>query len=101
MGSIILFITSNNLLAEDFGSFQGAQGQILILVIFLAVFYFLIVRPQNKRNLEHKKLLDELSKGDEIITNGGIVGKISKINKSFVILEISNNVDIKIKKQVI
>ena len=99
--SIIVFSISGNLMAEDFGGLQGVQGQILILAILFAMFYFLIIRPQNKKNMEHKKLLDKLSKGDEILTRGGIIGKISKISENFVILEISNNVDIKIKKYVI
>jgi preprotein translocase subunit YajC len=61
--------------------------------------YFLIWRPQSKRNQEHKDLIDNLSNGDEILTSGGILGKIIKVDKNFLILEISNNINIRIQKQ--
>merc|ERR1711937_571143 len=97
----ISYIISFNILAEDLSSMQGASSQILMLVIFIATFYFLIWRPNAKRNQDHKKLIENLSKGDEILTSGGILGKVSKIEKSFIYLEISNNVSITIQKQYI
>jgi preprotein translocase subunit YajC len=65
---------------------------------FILIFYFLMWRPQSKRAKEHKNLVTALSKGDEVITNGGIAGKISKVSEDFVSMEISEGVEIKIQK---
>ncbi|MCW8964489.1 MAG: preprotein translocase subunit YajC [Gammaproteobacteria bacterium] len=71
-------------------------------MIFLAVvFYFLIIRPQSKRTKEHKSMLSELSKGDEIATNGGLLGKVIKIGENFVEIEIADNVNVRVQKQAI
>ena len=65
---------------------------------FILIFYFLMWRPQSKRAKEHKNLVSELSKGDEVITNGGIAGKISKVSEDFIRVEIADGVEIKIQK---
>jgi preprotein translocase subunit YajC len=91
-------ISSLHANAEDLSNIQGASSQILMLVIFIAIFYFLIWRPQSKKNEEHKKLIDNLSTGDEILTSGGILGKIVKVDKNFIDLEVSNNMSIKVQK---
>ena len=70
-----------------------------MLVIFIGIFYFLIWRPQSKKNQEHKNLISNLSKGDEIITTGGILGKVVKIDENFITLEVSNQSNIKLQKQ--
>ena len=60
-----------------------AQGSpmslILMLVVFGLIFYFMILRPQQKRTKEHKKLMDSIAKGDEVLTNGGLVGRVTKV----------------------
>jgi len=61
--------------------------------------YFLLIRPQQKRAKDHKSLLSELKKGDEIVTNGGLVGKITKVDDSFADLEISKGIIVKVQKQ--
>ena len=50
-----------------------------MLVVFGLIFYFMILRPQQKRTKEHKKLMDSISKGDEVLTNGGLVGRVTKV----------------------
>lgn len=65
---------------------------------FILIFYFLMWRPQSKRAKEHKNLVTALSKGDEVITNGGIAGKISKVSEDFISMEIAEGVEIKIQK---
>ncbi len=80
---------------------SGASESLLSFLIFPFLFilmYFLIIRPQTKKVNEHKKLLDELKINDEIFTQGGIVGKIKKICDQFVVLSITDNTDILIKK---
>ena len=94
----LLNIISFDLFAEDLSNLQGASSQILMLFIFMAIFYFILWRPQAKKQKEHKNLIDNLLKGDEILTSGGILGKITKVDKNFVTLEISNNTNIKIQK---
>ncbi len=91
----------------------GAAGQhsqqggflqlIIILGLFFLVSYFIIWRPQSKRAKEHRELLSKLGKGDEVITNSGIVGRISKIadGDNIVMLEIADNVEIRIQKAAI
>lgn len=87
--------------AQDVGSSAGAFSSFLPLILLIVVFYFLLIRPQSKRAKEHKKLLSELKKGDEVVSNGGVVGKIVKVEESFVEVEIAKNVIVKIQRQAI
>jgi preprotein translocase subunit YajC len=75
------------------------DSQILILVGMFALMYFLLIRPQQKRAKDHKKVLSELKKGDEVVTNGGIVGKITSVDETFIDLEIASGVTVKVQKQ--
>ena len=78
----------------------GGLDIIFMLLAFGAIFYFMIYRPQAKRVKEHKNLMSALSKGDEVLTQGGIVGKIVKISdeKDFMVISISDNTEITIQK---
>ncbi|WP_190600348.1 preprotein translocase subunit YajC [Candidatus Vesicomyidisocius sp. SY067_SCS001] len=69
------------------------------LLVMFALMYFLLIRPQQKRAKEHKILLVALKKDDEVVTNGGIVGKVVSVDESFAILEIANGVVVKVQKQ--
>ncbi|MCP4789631.1 MAG: preprotein translocase subunit YajC [Gammaproteobacteria bacterium] len=71
---------------------------IIMMVVFAAVFYFMIWRPQAKRTKDHKNLMSALSKGDEVVTNGGIVGKIAKVSDDFIIVTVSEGVDMNFQK---
>jgi len=71
----------------------------IFLVGMFALMYLLLIRPQQKRAKDHKKLLSELKKGDEIVTNGGVVGKINSVDESFAALEIAEGVVVKVQKQ--
>ena len=64
------------------------------IALIFVVFYFLIIRPQSKKMQEHKQMLDALKIGDKVITNGGIVGKITKISESEITLLVSENTEI-------
>ncbi|MCM8854299.1 MAG: preprotein translocase subunit YajC [Candidatus Thiodiazotropha sp.] len=74
---------------------------LLPLVIFGAVLYFLMIRPQVKRQKEHKKLVEALAKGDEIVTTGGMAGKISDLGENFLLVEISDGTEVKVRRQAI
>jgi preprotein translocase subunit YajC len=79
----------------------GAPNPIMTflpLILLFAVFYFLMIRPQMKRQKEHKNMVAALSKGDEVVTNGGIAGKVDEVGESFITVEIAPNVKIKLQK---
>ena len=74
--------------------------EMLIMIgIFFAIMYFMLIRPQQKRAKEHKALMDSLTKGDEVVTNGGMMGKIKSVSDDVVRVELAENVIIKIQKQ--
>lgn len=79
----------------------GEYMQFLFLGGFLVIFYLMIWRPQAKRAKEHKNLMGGLQKGDEVVTSGGIAGKINKVTDDFVVIEVSNTVELKIQKAAI
>jgi len=70
----------------------------LPLVGLFVIMYFLMIRPQMKRQKEHRAMLDKLSKGDEVLTNGGIAGVVTEIGENFVSVEVADNVRLRIQK---
>lgn len=72
---------------------------IIMLTILFVVFYFLLIRPQTKRVKEHKQMVDSLAKGDEVVTNGGVLGKITNLGDNFIVLEIAPNTEVKVQRQ--
>ena len=68
---------------------------------FVLIFYFLLIRPQNKRRKEHQELVTALSKGDEVVTAGGIVGQITKVEDDFVKVQINDQVEMRIQKSAV
>ena len=78
----------------------GGMEMIIMLAVFGFIFYFMIFRPQAKRAKEHKNLMSSLSKGDEVLTSGGLVGKISKVSdeNDFLVLALNDQTQITIKK---
>ena len=81
--------------AEGGGS--GMEG-IVMLVIMFAIFYFLLIRPQQKRAKQHKELIENLNTGDRVVTAGGIHGKVVAVQDTIVTLEIASNVRVKINR---
>lgn len=81
----------------------GTMELVFMLVMFGLIFYFMIFRPQSKRVKEHKSLMESISKGDEVLTSGGILGKVTKISadSDYVLLAINDNNQITIKKDYI
>lgn len=92
----------NDAMAQGAASGQaGTLELILPLLLMFAIFYFLLIRPQQKKAKEHKNLVAALKKGDEIITSGGILGKISEVDESFLTCQIAENVEIKIQSHAV
>jgi preprotein translocase subunit YajC len=86
---------------------QGAEGQtgtlelILPLLLMFAIFYFLLIRPQQKKAKEHKNMVTALGKGDEIITNGGLLAKVTEIDDNFLTCQIADKVEVKIQRHAV
>ena len=76
----------------------GMLGTILPLLLIFVVFYFLLIRPQTKRAKEHREMIGKLAAGDEIVTNGGLLGRISEVGDSFVTLQVASGVAIQVQK---
>jgi preprotein translocase subunit YajC len=103
--SILSLFGINDALATTAPAAQPQSGglwsMLPMLIIFVLVFYFLLIRPQAKRAKEHRKLIDNLNKGDEVLTSGGLIGRIAKIDNDFIVLTIADNVDITLQKAAI
>ncbi|MGE4409123.1 MAG: preprotein translocase subunit YajC [Sphingomonadales bacterium] len=83
------------------GAPGGAAGfivQVLPLVLIFAVFWFLIIRPQSKRMKDHKARIDAVKRGDQVVTGGGLVGKVTKVEDAYVEIELAANVKVRAVK---
>ena len=93
------------IISDAFAAPAAAQqpdvSTLIMMVVIFIMFYFMLIRPQMKRAKEQKKMIDALQKGDEVITAGGLLGKITKVNEQYVSLEIADNVTIQVQKQTI
>jgi len=84
----------------------AAQGSdplttVLFFVGMIAIFYFLLIRPQQKRAKEHRKMVADIGTGDEVVTNGGILGKIIELNEQYITLEIAADVNVRIQRSAV
>jgi len=80
------------------GSLFGTFG---MMALFAVVFYFLLIRPQSKRAKEHKTMLEAIQKGEEVVTSGGIVGKVTKLTDGFIVLNVAQGVEMKFQKHAV
>jgi preprotein translocase subunit YajC len=80
------------------GSASSGLSQILILVVFVGIFYFMLIRPQQKRMKDLQAMLAKLAVGDEVVTGGGILGRITELGDPFVTLEIAEGVRIRVQR---
>ena len=87
--------------AAPAGQQASSANMIIMLLVFLAIFYFLLIRPQSKRNKAQQQLINGLQKGDEVVTIGGMLGRILNIEENIITLELSENLQIKIQKSAV
>ena len=93
-----MFLISDAM-AESAPAAPGGGYEMFIMIgIFFAIMYFMIIRPQQKKQKDHRKLISSLSKGDEVVTTGGIMGKILKVGDNSLQIEISEGVTIRLQK---
>ena len=77
----------------------GSLFSLLPLVVIFVLFYFLLIRPQQKRAKQHKEMVAALKKGEEIVTNGGLLGKVTEVSDNFVTVEVSSGLNVRIQRQ--
>lgn len=90
-------------MAQDAATAQQGDpimGFIPLILIFV-LFYFLLIRPQAKRAKEHKQMVAALSKGDEVVTNGGLLGRVIDLDENFITVEIADGVNVKMQRQAV
>lgn len=81
------------------GATGGSQlAPLLMMVLFIVIFYFLLIRPQQKKAKEHQAMLAKLAAGDEVVTAGGLLGRVTEVGEAFATVEIADGVRIKVQK---
>ena len=80
------------------GDTQSSLLSLLPLVLMFVVLYFIMIRPQMKRQKEHKAMVEALAKGDEVVTAGGVLGRVSKLGETYLSIEVSNGVELQVQR---
>jgi preprotein translocase subunit YajC len=88
--------------AQGFGGFGGSGDAgwtgLLPIVLMFVLLYFMLIRPQMKRAKEHKNMTEALQKNDEVVTSGGVLGKITKVGEAYITLEIASGIEVNVQK---
>jgi len=92
------FLISSAMAQDPSAQAPSMLGSLLPLILIVVIFWFLLIRPQMKRNKQHRELVAGLSVGDEVVTAGGMLGKITDVGESFVSLEVADDVVIKLQR---
>ncbi|KQX95203.1 preprotein translocase YidC [Rhodanobacter sp. Root480] len=79
----------------------GGASMIIMMVVLFGLMYFMMIRPQMKRQKEHRALISGLAKGDEVVMNGGIAGRVDEVGETFLTVEIAANVKVKVQKSAV
>ena len=79
----------------------GSLGSMLPLVLMFVVLYFVMIRPQMKRQKEHKAMIDALAKGDEVVIGGGLVGRVSRLGESYLQVEVASGVELQVQRSAV
>ncbi len=80
------------------GGAESTMLSLLPLVLMFVVLYFIMIRPQMKKQKEHKAMIDALAKGDEVVIAGGVLGRVAKLGDSYVHVEVANNVELQVQR---
>lgn len=98
MNDVLSFFISDAMAQAGGAAGTGGFMSFLPMIALFVIFYFLLIRPQQKRQKEHKNMVAGLAKGDEIVTMGGLLGKITKVDDNFISVEIAKDTEVKIQK---
>jgi len=87
-------------MAQTAGGAPAGAGttSLIMMAVFVVIFYFLLIRPQQKKQKEHQAMLSKITAGDEVVTSGGILGKVIEVGDNFLTIEIAENVRIKVQR---
>lgn len=83
------------------GDMQSTLMSMLPLVLMFVVLYFVMIRPQMKKQKEHRAMIEALAKGDEVATAGGLLGKVTKLSEGYLTLEVANNVEVQVQRSAV
>ena len=81
-----------------FESLFGSLGGMLPLVLMFVVLYFIMIRPQMKKQKEHKAMIEAIAKGDEVVIAGGVLGKVARLGDNYIHVEVANNVELQVQR---
>lgn len=95
------FFISTAHAAADTAAAPNPWMQLLPLVVIFVIFYFLLIRPQTKRAKEHRKLVEALAVGDEVVTNGGMLGRVTQVGEQFISVEVTDGVVLKVQRHAV
>jgi preprotein translocase subunit YajC len=84
--------------APSGGGTESSLLSLLPLVLMFVVLYFIMIRPQMKRQKEHKAMVEALAKGDEVVTAGGVLGRVSKLGETYLHVEVANGVELQVQR---
>ena len=93
-----LFISDAIAASSSAAAPQDSMFSFVMIIAIFVLFYFMLIRPQNKRAKEHRELLNSLQKGDEIVTSGGVLGKIVTISENYIKVSIAEGVEINVQR---
>lgn len=96
-----MFISSAYAQAAAGGDTQSTLLGMLPLVLMFVVLYFVMIRPQMKKQKEHKNMIEALAKGDEVVTAGGLIGKVAKIGDAYIGVELANGVEVQMQRSAV
>jgi len=96
-----VFISSAFAQTASGGDMQSSLMSMAPLILMFVVLYFVMIRPQMKRQKEHRAMIDALAKGDEVATAGGVLGKVSKLGDVYVSIEVANGVEVQLQRSAV
>jgi preprotein translocase subunit YajC len=94
----------NFFISDAMAQSAGEGGGIITflpMIVLMVIFYFLLIRPQQKRQKQHKEMLTSIAKGDEVVTMGGLLGKVVDLNDNFMTLEIAKGTNVKVQRSLV
>ena len=94
----------SNAFAQTAGAASGSEsplGSMFFLVLMFVVMYFIMIRPQMKRQKEHKAMIEAVAKGDEVVTTGGVLGRVTKMGESILSIEVASGVELQIQRSAV
>lgn len=101
MDSLLGFFVDSAWAQADGGATGSGLSALLFPIALIVVFYFLLIRPQQKKQKEHRQMVEALAVGDEVVTGGGVLGKVTEIGEQFMTVEIAQGVSVKVQRHTV